>query len=58
MSKSNTKELKEVLDGYDRIESKMDDFAEWLKQKDKEFKLMELEDKAFELNPQLKKISH
>ena len=50
------KEIKEINGGYDRIESKMNKFKAFLKQKDEEFKLMEIEDKALELMPELKRI--
>lgn len=56
LEKSLDKEIKEINEGYDRIESKMKAFQDYLKQKDKEFKLMELEDKALELMPKLKRI--
>lgn len=46
--------VKDIHDIQDRIESKMDSFQEFLKQKDLEFKLMELEEKALKINPDLK----
>ena len=60
MKKEETYEdiLNEIDEIQNRIENKMDEFQNFLKKKDLEFKLMELEDKALERDPSLKKKIH
>jgi hypothetical protein len=60
MKKEETYEdiLKEIDEIQSRIENKMNEFQNFLKKKDLEFKIMELEEKAFKRDPYLKKKIH
>lgn len=49
---------KDLAETQKRVDDKIDEFFRFLKKKDEEFKLMELEEAALKNNPNLKKVSH
>lgn len=52
------KEVREINEGFNRIESKIKVFNDFLNKKEKEFEFMELYEKALKSYPKIKKIKH
>ena len=50
--------IKEIHDGYDRMEQKVKDHRKFLTKAAKDFELMEAEERALKINPKLKQIIH
>ena len=50
--------MKERESFYDRMDDKVKDFRKMVQKADRDFKLMEAEEKAIKINPKLKTIIH